>query len=240
MKSSLSRNLSFGIKVVLALAISSSAHAQLGGLLGKKDAPGAAAVVDKDAFGLSLETAAGKVLTARLAFLDSQTKLMEALGLKTDSLAKASEALRAKEGASSKPGDKVAAMKDSAKVTAEANKQFDEALAKSEGISDESKVKFAKGAGKFIEGVLLEKEQIEMVQKLAEQAKALTASANMMEKAKLLGMVKPATELALMVPGDVKEGFTTLGKIMKFAKKNNITEIPNAEKATAGLGDLDK
>jgi hypothetical protein len=41
-----------------------------------------------------------------------------------------------------------------------------------------------------------------------------------------------------MVPGDVKEGTSTLGKIMKFAKSQNITNIPNSEKATSSLGEL--
>ena len=60
----------------------------------------------------------------------------------------------------------------------------------------------------------------------------------LMEKMKVANMVRPVTDLSSMVPGDVKEGTSTLGKIMKFAKSQNITNIPNSEKATASLGEL--
>ena len=230
--------LSFSLVTAIAFFSSPRVHAQWGGLKLPGSGSTNSAGISVDAFGKSTEDAAGKVLAARIAFLDAQAKLMEALGLKTDSVIKASEGLRAKEGAASKPGEKVAALKDSSKATEGANREFDEALAKSDRLSDESKAKFAEGAGKFIVGVLLEKAQVEAIATLVNQGKALAASAGMLEKLKVAGMVKPVTELSLMVPGDVKEGTSTLGKIMKFAKSQNITDIPNSDKATASLGDL--
>ena len=194
--------------------------------------------VSIDSFSESSAEAAEQVLTARIAFLDAQIKLNEALGLKTDGLVKASEALRAVEGAATKPGEKVAALKDSSKVTKGAKKEFDEALDKSGELSDESKAKFAEGAGRFIEGVMLEKNQIATISGLISQGKSLAASAGLSEKLKVAGMIKPVTALSLMVPGDVKEATSTLGKIMKFAKSQNITSIPNSDEATDSLGDL--
>ena len=236
MKMRTTKSFSLGLIAALTLLIIPSIHAQFGGL-GKITGAGNAASANLDAFAKSADDTAGQVLAARIAFYDAQAKLMEALGLKTDAMVKASEALRAKEGASSKAGDKVTALKDSSKATEESKKQFDEALAKSDKLSDESKVKFAEGGGKFIEGVLLEKAQIETIMKLVEQGKSLAASAGMMDKLKVAGMVKPVTELSTLVPGDVKEGTSTLGKIMKFAKSQNIT-IPNTDKATSSLGEL--
>ncbi len=237
MKIRTAKRFSLGVIAALPLLIIPSVHAQFGGL-GKIAGAGNAAGTNLDAFAKSADDAAGQVLAARIAFFGAQAKLMEALGLKTDAVVKASEALRAKEGASSKAGDKVTALKDSSKATEESKKQFDEALAKSDKLSDESKVKFAEGAGKFIEGVLLEKAQIETIMKLVDQGKSLAASAGVMDKLKVAGMIKPVTELSTLVPGDVKEGTSTLGKIMKFAKSQNITSIPNTDKATAGLGEL--
>ena len=231
------KNCSLSTIAALALLIIPSVNAQFGGL-GKLVGAGNAAGASLDTFAKSADDAAGQVLAARIAFYDAQAKLMEALGLKTDAVVKASEALRAKEGASSKAGDKVSALKDSSKATEESKKQFDEALAKSDKLSDESKGKFAEGAGKFIEGVLLEKAQVETIMKLVNQGKSLAASAGVMDKLKVAGMIKPVTELAFMAAGDVKEGTSTLGKIMKFAKSQNITSIPNTDKATAGLGEL--
>ena len=225
----------------LALSTPLCVRAEIGNMFGKKkeaSATAADAGLSLDSFSKSSNDAAGQVLAARIMFLSAQAKLMEALGLKTDAVVKASEALRAKEGAATKAGDKVDALKDSSKTTAEANKQMDEALAKSQNLSDESKAKFAEGSGNFIEGVLLEKAQIENISRLTEQGKTLAASAGIMEKMKVAGMVKPVTTLASMVPGDVKEGTTTLGKIMKFARSQNITNIPNSDKATASLGEL--
>jgi hypothetical protein len=235
MKLSFNKSLLFCVTCSLALAISPFANAQFGGFsLGKTNA----VVVDKDAFTKSTADVTVKVLAARIKFLDAQAKLMEALGLKNDSVVKASEALRAKEGATSSTGDQVSALKDSTKVTADADKQVDASLAESNQLSDESKVKFAEGTGKFIEGVILEKEQIATIQKLVDQGKALSASASPFEKLKVIGLVRPVTTLAVIVPGDVAEGTTTLGKIMKFCKSQNITNIPNSDKATASLGDL--
>lgn len=220
-----------------AIALPSAAPAQLGGLLKKKEAVAPAATVDVDAFAKASADAAGQVLTARITFLEAQMKLMEALGLKTDAVAKASAALRAQEGPSSKPGDRVAALKDSQRVTAEANKEMEQAMAKSEELSAEGKAKFAEGTGKFIEGVILEKEQIDTLRGLVDQGKTLVSSAGPLQKVKVAGLVKPVSELATMVPGDVKEGTVTLSKLMSFARSQKVV-IPNAEKAAASIGEL--
>lgn len=227
----------FTVSITIALLAAISPAAS-GGLKLPSMGTQASSGVSIDSFSKSSADAAGQILAARIAFFEAQAKLMEALGLKTDSVVKAREALEAKNGASTNPGDKVTATKDSKKVTDSANKEIDEALAKSGNLSDESKAKFAEGTGKFIQGVFLEKAQLETITTLVTQGKSLMSSAGMMDKMKVAGMIKPVTELSSMVPGDIKEATTTLGKIMKFAKSQNITNIPNSEKATADLGDL--
>ena len=210
----------------------------LGGIIpGNKKADSSSATVDMGSFGQSADDVIGKVLAARITFMDAKAKIMEAMGLKNDAAIKASEALRAVEGSTSS-ADKVAALNTSVETTKEADQQMKDSLSQSTEISAESKVKYAEGTGKFIEGVLQEKAQIETTQKLVEQGQSLAQTASPLEKVKVLGVIKPITTLAGILPGDIKEGTSTLSKIMEFAKKQNITAIPNADKATAGLGDL--
>lgn len=210
------------------------ACAQLGGLAKKKSANSGGAAIGKDAFGKSADQAVENWLAARIAFLDAKAKMMDALGVKSESVVKASEALRAKEGSTS---DKVEKLKTTSQTTAEADKEFEAKMAESKELSAESKHLFAEGCGKFIEAVILEKEQIESIQKLVQQGQSLLQSANPVEKAGILSLVKPVTTMSTMVPGDVKEGTSTLSKIMKFAKSQNI-KIPGADKAADKLGSL--
>jgi ABC-type transporter Mla subunit MlaD len=232
-----------GLKTMMVLALGgmmvvtqTPAYAQFGGLLGgsKKSADAGGATIDKDTFAKSADQAAGNLLAARIAFLDAKAKMMEALGVKADSVAKASEALRAQEGSTS---DKVKALDTASKTTADADKEFEAKMAESKELSAESKAKFAEGGGKFIDGVLLEKAQIETIQKLVEQGQSLVQSAGPLQKAGVLSVVKPVTTMSTMVPGDVKEGTSTLSKIIKFAQSQKV-EIPGADKATASLGSL--
>ena len=52
----------------------------------------------------------------------------------------------------------------------------------------------------------------------------------------MVSLVKPVTAMSKMVPGDVKEGTSTLAKIIKFCKSQRI-ELP--KDATAKLRELD-
>ena len=228
------------IAVAALLCVSAdNANGQLGGLkkLGFGKDKGKSVKVDKGAFGDTLNDVLGKVTSARIAFIDSQIKLHEALGLKTKATTKLSEAKRALEGASSDPGKKVKALKDSTKTSESANKELEKAMNSSGELSADSKKIFVKGAGKFVEGVVLEKEQIETIKTLVDQGKQLTTSANPFEKLKVIKLIKPVTTLATLVPGDVKEAVTTLKAITAFAKKQNV-KLGSQEKTNNLLGDL--
>jgi hypothetical protein len=112
-----------------------------------------------------------------------------------------------------------------------------DALAESKELSAESKKKFAEGGGKFIVGVVAESELVKQVTDLVQQGNNMAQAASPMDKVKVLGMVKPVTDLASILPGDVKEGTTTLSAITKFAQKQNI-EIPGADTVKDKLGGL--
>jgi len=220
---------------VTIITIQTPAQAQLGGLLKKKGADNSGGGgIDKNTFGKSAEKAVDDLLAARIAFLEAKAKMMDAIGIKADSVTKASEGLRAKEGSTS---DKVKRLETVSKQTEGSDKEFVAKMAESKDLSADSKLKFAEGAAKFIEGVILEKDQIENIQKLVEQGQSLVQSASPLEKAGIVTMVKPVTTMATIVPGDVKEGASTLSKIFAFAKSQKVT-IPGADKATDKLGNF--
>jgi hypothetical protein len=229
-------------KLALAIALaatlgSGTAHAQFGGLLNSTSpAPAPNSGVNKADFGRLLDKTAAYVLAARIEFIGAQIDLSAALGLKTDALTKASEGLRAVEGPSSSAGDKVKAIKDSSKVSESARKEESARMAQSDELTAESKVKFGQGSLKFVKAIILEKRQIDSIQKLVAQGKALVASANFMDKLQVMRSVVPATQMAFMVPGDVQEGFTTFGQITDYAQKHNIS-VPSTADAEKELGD---
>jgi uncharacterized phage infection (PIP) family protein YhgE len=229
------------IAVAALLCVSAdNANGQLGGLkkLGFGKDKGKSVKVDKGAFGDTLNDVLGKVTSARIAFLDAQEKLGEAVGLKKEVRIKISEAKRALEGASSDPGKLVKSLKDSTKTSKSANKELKKAMNSSGELSADSKTLFAKGTAKFVEGVLLEKDQIETIKTLVDQGKQLTTSANPFEKLKVIKMIVPVTTLAILVPGDIKEAVTTLRGITAFAKKQNV-KLDSQKKADNLLGGLE-
>jgi hypothetical protein len=197
---------------------------------------GAAPAMSAGDFEKQLSETTFNVLSARQEFTNAQKLLADALGVKTEAFTKAAESLTAASGASTKPGKIVEAMKNSSELTANARKEIDEALAKSGELSAEAKVKFAEGTGKFAKGIAAEAAQIAMIKKLVDQGKALTQSASLMDKPKVAGLIKPATELATLVPGDVKEGLATLSQITQFATKHQLA-LPSEVAAASKLGE---
>lgn len=233
--------MNFYLKSVLMFALigimgvtQTPTYAQLGGLLKKKSNDSGGATISKDALGKSTDEALENVLAARIVLLAAKKLMMEAVGVKTDSVVKASEALQAKSGSTS---EKVKTLETSSKTTAAADKEFEEKMASSKELSAESKIKFSEGTAKFVEGILLEKKQIETIIQLVKQGQSLVQSASPLEKVGVLSMVKPLTTMSTAVPGDVKEGMATLSKITAFAKNQKIS-VPSAEKATSGVGEL--
>ena len=222
------------IVVIAALTLAGTlSYAQFPGLGGNKQS-GTGSGGDVNAYGKSVADAATKGLTARICYLDAQAKLAEALGIKTEAYVKASESARAAEGASA--SKQVEAIKSST-VTPEAKKEMEDALAESKELSAESKKKFSEGGGKFIVGVVAESGLVKQVTDLVQQGNKMAQAANPLDKVKVLNMVKPVTDLASILPGDVKEGTTTISAITKFAQKQNI-EIPGADTVKDKLGGL--
>ncbi len=144
------------------------------------------------------------------------------------------EALRAIEGATA--SKKVEAMKNTA-VTPDAKKEMEDALAESKELSAESKKKLSKGGGKFILGGVAESELAKQVTGLVQQGNSMTKAGSRMDEVEIVGLVKPVTVVASILPGDVKEGTATIIAITKFAQKQNI-EIPGADTVNDKLGSL--
>jgi hypothetical protein len=191
-----------------------------------------------DDFGQNVMAALHNAIETRLAFLDAQTKLMQSLGLRTDAVVKSSEALRSKEGSSTNAGDQVKALKDSIAISEDADKQVAQAMNESTVLTAESRKLFAQGAVLFAKGILLETKQIMELKKLADSGKSLTSGMNPIKIFKALSYVKPTLNLAALLPGNLKECISTMGKLVSFAKSQHIEDIPDADKAASNIGNL--
>lgn len=221
----------------LTLTAVTVSNAQFGGL--KRLVPGKkqTSKLTPEQFGNSYTTLITGVAKARIAFLTAQEQLAEALGLKAEAAACRSEAKRLGEGVSSDAGG-VDSLKTSVAVSKDANKAIVSKLDEGKPLSQESQKRFVEGSGTFFKGVLLEKQQIEAIQTLAGQGQSMVKSASPFKKAKVARMVKPVTTLAALVPGDVKEGVSTLKAISAFAKKQEIKLEQDDAKVDDLLGDL--
>ena len=210
--------------IALALTLATKTDAQFGGL-GKKKGDSGGGGGDVSGYSKSVDEAVQKGLTARALYFSAQGKLAEALGIKTDAFDKASQACQALEGSTS--AKKMDGLK---KIeVADGSKQINDALnAESKELSADAKKKFADGGGKFIQGVIAESELVTQVTGLVNQGNSLAQSAGPLEKVKVLGLVKPVTDLVSILPGDVKEGTATVSALLKFAQKQNV-EIPGAD-----------
>jgi len=214
-----------GATVALSCVLATQSNAQLGGLGKKKGNAVGGGGGDVSGYSKSVDEAVQKGLTARVLYFSAQEKLAEALGIKTESFKKAREASEAGKSASSSTA--MADMKKT-QVSDEAKKEMAAALAESKELSAEAKEKFKKGAGEFFKGVIAESELVAQVTDLVNQGNSLAQSASPLEKAKVLGLVKPVADLASILPGDVKEGTATVSALLKFAQKQNV-EIPGAD-----------
>lgn len=223
MQTNLTKWTMFCAAIALSAMLATQANAQFGGL-GKKKGDSGGGGGDVSGYGKKVDEAVQKGLTARACYFSAQDKLAEALGVKTDAFKKAREAIEAKKGASS--ADVMAEMKKQ-NVSAEAKQMNDALNAESKELSAEAKKKFAEGGGEFIKGVIAESELVTQVTGLVNEGNSLAQSASPLEKAKVLGLVKPVADLASILPGDVKEGTATISALLKFAQKQNV-EIPGA------------
>ena len=166
---------------------------------------------------------------ARVAFVDAQLLLCEALGLKADQATKLAEAKTLAEGNAS-AGD----LKKAQVISQAANEAIKKASAEAGEMAPDAKQKYAEGISKFASGLTMETAQIAVIAELAKTAQDIAQNASGLEKAGAIAAGKPALALAAMVPADVKEATGTLGSIISVAKKQNIA-VP--KDATSLLGD---
>jgi hypothetical protein len=213
-----------GATIALSCALATQSNAQLGGL-GKKKGDSGGGGGDVSGYGKKVDEAVQSGLTARALYYSAQDKLAEALGIKTDAFKKAREATEAQKGVSS---SKAMAELKKQNISEGAKLINGELNAESKELSADAQKKFAEGGGEFIKGVIAESELVTQVTALVNEGNSLAQSASPLEKAKVLGLVKPVADLASILPGDVKEGTATVSAMLKFAQKHKV-EIPGAD-----------
>ena len=154
---------------------------------------------------------------ARALFKESYAELAEALGLKNEAIKLRREAEELKQGNTS-----VSELKKQKVITKELKAEIQKKLDAVEDATPEQRRHFWAAVGLLADGLATESAQITVAVKLGEMAKEITEKASGLDKAAAIAVAKPALDLALMVPGDVKEATATLAKLSNYAAARNM------------------
>ena len=171
--------------------------------------------------GQSLNQMAG----ARIAIISAQLRMLDALGLKTEAAVRLSESKRILEGASSDSGAQVKALNDSVKASKAAGEEIRDAMKESGQLSAEKKRAWLEARLMWVNGIILEKQQVETIGALAKQVKGNP----------LLAI--PILQLSRLTLGDIKE-FNNFRKVAKEFRKKQEIDLPEEDNADEMLGEL--
>lgn len=154
---------------------------------------------------------------ARALYKESYAELCEALGLKEEAIKFRSEADALKSGNTS-----VSDLKKQKVISEGTKKAIDEKMDAVGEVTPEQQKHFWASIGLLTEGLSAETAQVEVAAKLGEMAKEITEKASGLDKAAAVAVAEPALDLAMLVPGDVKEVTSVLTKFTKYATTKNI------------------
>ena len=213
--------------VVSVLFLGTSAEAKFG--LKVPKAPAANAGEDISGLKANLEETTKNTLKtcfdARALFKESYAELALALGLKDLSNQLRSEAKELKAGNLS-----TSDLKKEKFISEETNNLIQKKLDSIEELTPEQKTHFWEAVNLLGQGVAMEAAQVQTAIKLGEMAEEITEKASGLEKAGAVAVAKPALDLAMLVPGDLKSATETLNKLKKYATAKNM-KIPSAKDA---------
>ena len=162
---------------------------------------------------------------ARIAIITAQLKMLDALGLKTEAAVRLSESKRILEGASSDSGAQVKALNDSVKASKAAGEEIRDAMKASGQLTAEKKRAWLEARLMWVNGIILEKQQVETIGALGKQFKANP----------LLAI--PILQLSRLTLGDLKE-FNNFRKVAKEFRKKQEIDLPEEDNADEMLGEL--
>lgn len=154
---------------------------------------------------------------ARALYKESYAELCEALGLKEEAIKLRSEADALKSGNTS-----VSDLKKQKVISEETVKTIDEKMEAVGEVTPEQRKHFWASISLLTDGLATETAQITVAVKLGEMAKEITEKASGLDKAAAVAVAKPALDLALLVPGDVKEATSVLAKLTNYAAARNM------------------
>ena len=215
-----------GATVATLLLAGVSAEAKFGVKIPKAPAGGGGDISGLKADLEKMTSSAVKeVAIARALFKESYAELQDALGLKDEANEKRAEAKELRSGNVS-----VSELRKQVVISDE-----DKALVKQkmDEVADptpEQRAHFWAGVGFLTDGLAAETAQIHVAVKLGELAKEIAEKASGLDKAAAVAVAKPALDLALMIPGDVKQATATLAELTKYAAARNM-KAPSEKKA---------
>ena len=159
----------------------------------------------------------------------AQTELLYAFGLKDQAAALEAQAKALASGATL---DKDAIEKQK-KLSDQANAAIQAKLDSGEQLSAEGKAHYAKSLAPYAAAVGITTKMPNDLSSFSTSAQSQIQSASMMEKVKVTSKLSAGTYLVKELPGYSANLLSCLGKLVSFAKKNQI-EVP--KDATAALG----
>jgi hypothetical protein len=162
---------------------------------------------------------------ARSLFKESYAELALALDLKEESNKLRSEAKSLKSGNTS-----VSDLKKKKVISQETEALIQKKLKEVKDPTPEQKKHFWNAVNLLTKGLATETAQIHIAVQLGEKAKEITEKASGLDKAAAVAVAKPALDLALIVPADVKQATAVLATLTKYASERGL-KAPTGDKA---------
>ena len=215
-----------GVTVASLLLAGISAEAKFGIKVPKASSGGGG---DISGLKADIEKMTGESLkqcsAARALFKESYAELSDALGLKEEAIKLRAEAKELTQGNAS-----ASELKKQVVISPETEALVQQKMDEVAEPTPEQRAHFWSAVGLLTEGLAVETAQIHVAIQLGEMAKEITEKASGLDKAGAIAVAKPALDLALMVPGDVKQATATLAKLTNYAAARGM-KAPSAEKA---------
>jgi hypothetical protein len=219
------RNISLVVVILFGLS-SGIAQAQLGALRdrvpgGGGDAPSPA--VDLDVLSADLDKSILEVGIARKILIESQLLLAEALGIKEEADQIASAAGVLGEGGVVAPTN-AEGVENSIQASGRLNDRIRAAAEQAGVLDDQSRVKYAEGQKRFVDGLVAEAAQIAVLTRLVSEFDGARGqvSRNPVRLRQLTALSVPTIKLASLIPGDVRAMHGTWSLIRKVGQDNQI------------------
>lgn len=213
-----------GVAVTGLFLMGATADAKFGIKMPNIPGVGVSESTEATVVGGDLKTMTADVLSqcaeARSLFKGSYAELAETFGMTADAAKIRKEAAKLTCAKVSVKDLKTQAVVDVATAST-----IDAKMSAAKNITPDQVQHFQSALTMLKKGLAIESSQLTAARELVAKAKAITATATGLDKARALSMVRSAMDLGTLVPSEVQTASATLTKLTSFASANGI-KIP--------------